>query len=152
MQSRVEDAVRQFEAGLGCCQAVFTTYADLFGIDRETALKLSGPLSAGIGRMREVCGVVSAMAMLTGLKQGFTEPADEERKTAAYEKVRTMSDRLRAQMGSIICRELLGLEGREESARPAERTAEYYETRPCSRMVAVAAKIIEEELLMDEFM
>lgn len=152
MQSRVEEAVRQFEAGLGCCQAVFTTYADLFGIDRETALKISGPLSAGIGRMREVCGVVSAMAMLTGLKQGFTDPSDEATKTAAYEKVRTMSDRLKTQMGSIICKELLGLDGREESAKPAERTAEYYATRPCSRMVAVAAKMIEEELLMDEFM
>lgn len=152
MQSRIEEAVKLFESGYGCCQAVFTTYADLFGIDRETALKLSGPLSAGIGRMREVCGVVSAMAMLTGLKQGFTIPSDEEGKTAAYEKVRTMSDRLKEEMGSIICRELLGLDQREESAKPAARTAEYYASRPCSRMVAAAAKVIEEELLLDDFM
>lgn len=152
MQSRIEEAVRLFENGYGCCQAVFATYADLFGMDRETALKLSGPLSAGIGRMREVCGVVSAMAMLTGLRQGFTEPSEEERKTAAYEKVRIMSDRLKKETGSIICRELLGLDKREESAKPAERTAEYYATRPCSRMVAAAAKIIEEELLLDDFM
>lgn len=102
--------------------------------------------------MREVCGVVSAMAMLTGLKQGFTDPADETAKTAAYEKVRVMSDRIKAETGSIICKELLGLDGREESAKPAERTAEYYATRPCSRMVAMAAKVIEEELLLDEFM
>ncbi|MBO5293482.1 MAG: C_GCAxxG_C_C family protein [Lachnospiraceae bacterium] len=152
MQSRIEEAVKLFESGYGCCQAVFTTYADLFGIDRETALKLSGPLSAGIGRMREVCGVVSAMAMLTGLKQGFTDPSDEAGKTAAYEKVRTMSDRLKEEMGSILCRELLGLDQREESAKPAARTAEYYASRPCSRMVAAAAKVIEEELLLDDFM
>ena len=71
MKSRVQDAVDLFESGYACAQSVFAAYADLFGMDRETALKLSGPLSAGVGRMREVCGTVSAMAMLSGLKKGF---------------------------------------------------------------------------------
>ena len=46
MKSRIQDAVNMFESGYACAQSVFTTYADLFGMDRETALKLSGPLSA----------------------------------------------------------------------------------------------------------
>lgn len=71
MESRVQDAVMLFESGFNCAQSVFAAYADLFGMDRETALKLACPMGAGVGRMREVCGTVSAMAMLSGLKWGI---------------------------------------------------------------------------------
>ena len=81
MESRVQDAVMLFESGFNCAQSVFAAYADLFGMDRETALKLACPMGAGVGRMREVCGTVSAMAMLSGLKMGNTDPSDEEAKT-----------------------------------------------------------------------
>ena len=144
MKSRIQDAVNMFESGFNCAQSVFVTYADIFGMDRQTALKLAGPMGAGVGRMREVCGTVSAMAMLSGLKMGNTDPADEEAKTRSYEMVRKMS------RGSIICRELLGMSAgmqREESAKPSARTAEYYASRPCSHLVAEAAGIVEEMLL-----
>lgn len=150
MQSRVEKAVQAFESGFGCAQSVFSIYADLFGIDRETALKLASPMGGGIGRMREVCGTVSAMALLAGLKEGHTEPEDEDGKERIYLLVRKMSDRFRQENGTIICRELLGIQEMEESARPDKRTEAYYASRPCSRLVASAAKIIEEVLLEEQ--
>ncbi len=61
-ESRVEEAVRLFESGFNCAQSVFAAYADIFGMDKEAALKLASPMGAGMGRMREVCGTVSAMA------------------------------------------------------------------------------------------
>lgn len=150
MESRVQDAVMLFESGFNCAQSVFAAYADLFGMDRETALKLACPMGAGVGRMREVCGPVSAMAMLSGLKMGNTDPSDEEAKTRSYEIVRKMSDAFREKRGSIICRELLGMPASvTESARPSQRTAAYYATRPCSHIVAEAARIVEEMLLED---
>ena len=54
MKSRIQDAVNMFESGFNCAQSVFATYADVFGMDRQTALKLAGPMGAGVGRMREV--------------------------------------------------------------------------------------------------
>lgn len=150
MKSRIQDAVNMFESGFNCAQSVFVTYADIFGMDRQTALKLAGPMGAGVGRMREVCGTVSAMAMLSGLKMGNTDPADEEAKTRSYEMVRKMSDAFRERRGSIICRELLGMSSgmqREESTKPSARTAEYYASRPCSHLVAEAAGIVEEMIL-----
>lgn len=149
MQSRVEEAVQTFESGYNCAQSVFATYADLFGIDKETALKLASPMGAGVGRMREICGTVSAMAMLAGLKEGNTDPENVEGKERIYTLVREMSDKFRDENGTIICRELLGKTRREQSARPEERTAEYYANRPCSRLVADAAKLVEEMLLED---
>lgn len=149
MKSRVEEAVKTFESGYTCAQSVFVTYADLLGMDRETALKLSSPLGGGIGRMREVCGAVTGMVLLAGLKEGNTDPADEEGKERIYLLTRQLADKFKEQHGTIICRELLSMEGMEESARPSERTKEYYLTRPCSRLVAAAAKAVEEILLED---
>lgn len=147
MNSRVEQAVATFEEGFTCAQAVFSTYADLFGMDREMALKLSSPMGGGIGRMREVCGVVSAMAMLAGLKEGNTDPSDERGKEQIYQLTRQMAGKFKEEHKTIICRELLGIQGMEKSAKPSQRTEEYYRTRPCSRLVATASRIIEETLL-----
>lgn len=149
MVSRVEEAVRTFEAGYTCAQSVFVTYADLFGIDRETALKLTSAMGGGIGRMREVCGAVSSMALLAGLKEGNTDPANEEGKEKIYLLTRQLAEKFKQRHGTIICRELLGIDGMEKSARPSERTESYYNSRPCSGLVKTAAEIIEEMLLED---
>lgn len=149
MVSRVEEAVRTFEAGYTCAQSVFVTYADLFGIDHETALKLTSAMGGGIGRMREVCGAVSSMALLAGLKEGNTDPANEEGKEKIYLLTRQLAEKFKQRHGTIICRELLGIEGMEKSARPSERTESYYNSRPCSELVKTAAEIIEEMLLED---
>ena len=151
MESRVSRAVATFEEGYNCCQSVFSTYADLFGMDRETALKLSCSMGAGVGRMREICGTVSAMSLLAGLKTGNTDPQNQAAKTVNYELVRLLADTFREQQGAIVCREILGIRGREKSAAPTIRTKEYYRTRPCSRTVACASRIIETLLLPELF-
>lgn len=146
-ESRTERAVETFKEGYNCAQAVFATYADCFGMDRETALKMSSAMGAGVGRMREVCGAVSSMAMLAGLKEGNADPQDEAAKEHIYTLVRKMSARFKEEYGTIICKELLGLDSVEESAKPSIRTPEFYEKRPCAKIIACAARIIEEELL-----
>ena len=145
-ESRVEYALSLFKSGYNCAQSVFAAYADLLGMDTETALKMSSAMGGGIGRMREVCGTVSAMAMLAGLKEGNADPEDEEAKEHIYALVRRMSALFKEQQGTIICRELLGIEGMEESAKPSIRTPEFYASRPCGRIIACAAEIIEDVL------
>ena len=46
--------------------------------------------------------------------------------------------------GSLICRELLGLEKGEDLEEPAVRTEEYYQSRPCVKACRRAAEILEE--------
>lgn len=145
-ESRAEYAVDLFKSGYNCAQSVFAAYADLFGMDLRTALKMSSAMGAGVGRMREVCGTVLAMALLAGLKEGNDDPEDTEAKAHIYEVVRQMSARFKEKQGTIICRELLGIEGMEESARPSERTPEFYASRPCTGFIACAAGIIEDVL------
>lgn len=149
MESRVEKAAARFVEGYNCCQAVFATYADLFGMDEETALKISSPFGGGIGRTRETCGAVCGMVLLEGLIEGNIDPKDKQAQGRTYETVRIMCDRFKEENGSTLCRELLEIKAYEKSATPSERTPEYYKSRPCTRMVESAARIIEEELLKE---
>ena len=148
--SRPDYAVKLFKSGFNCAQSVFAAYADLFGLDFETSLKMSGALGGGVGRMREVCGAVLSMSLVAGLKEGNANPEDEEAKAHIYELVRKMSDMFRERQGSIICREILGIEGMEESSRPSIRTPEFYSSRPCAGIIKCAAQIIDEVLFSKE--
>ena len=147
-ETRRETAARLFHEGYNCAQSVFAAYADLYGLDRETALRLSAGLGAGMGRMREVCGCCTGMFLLSGLACSAKDGADTEGKTENYRLVRELADAFRQRAGgSILCRELLGLERAEDDCRPAERTGEYYRKRPCPELVELACSIVEESLL-----
>ena len=132
-----------FLTGANCSQAVVLAYEDLTGLDRETALKISSAFGGGIGRMREVCGAVSGMFMVLGLLYGYTEPGEKDcNKKALYQDVQKLADQFREQVGSIICRDIL--KNPPSDPNPTPRTEEFYKQRPCTRMVMVAAKILED--------
>lgn len=146
MSERTEKAVTLFKSGYNCSQSVVLAYCDLFGVDDETAARVTCGLGAGVGRMREVCGAVSGMAVLAGLKHSGAEP-DPAAKRKTYEAVQAMSEAFRKKNGSIICRQLLGLEKPEHDPTPAERDSDYYKKRPCAEYVSDAAEIAERFLL-----
>lgn len=131
MSERVQKARENFLKGYNCAQSVFVAFADLLGLSEEEAAKFSSPFGAGFGRMREVCGTVSAMTMLLGFFEGNADPNDQESKTRIYTRERELIELFLKEQKSIVCREILGLEkGREEPPAPSVRTLEYYESRP----------------------
>lgn len=144
MSERADRAYNYFMEGFTCAQSLFVSFADIFSFDEETALKLSAGLGGGVGRMREVCGVVTSASLILGMMYGATKGDDKESKAYTYEKVREFSDKFKAIEGTILCRELLGLDEAEESHIPQERTPEYYASRPCPRITREAAEILEE--------
>lgn len=138
-------AVELFKEGYNCSQSVFTAFAYRFGIDEDTAKKISAGLGGGVSRMREVCGAVSGAAMVIGSICSATDGKDSENKQKNYELVREFADRFIKRNGSIVCRELLGLNVKmESSAKPEGRTAEYYKKRPCVELVGDSAEILAE--------
>ena len=147
MSERSERAEELFKSGYNCSQAVFTAYADIFGIDSETALKISAGLGGGCGRQRELCGAVSGAVLAIGMKYGSTDGADREGKKLCYEKVREFSDEFRKTNPSIVCKELLGLSQAEGSAEPEKRTDAYYKKRPCAQIVRDSAEALEKIIL-----
>ena len=142
-----EKAVNNFKTGYNCAQSVFLAFAEDFGIDKETALKLSSSFGGGMGRLREVCGAVSSMFAIAGLKEGYTSPNNDEAKAKHYELIQSLADDFKSKFNTIICRELLELPEGKDSPIPSKRTEEYYQTRPCEAFVRYAAEIIEQRLL-----
>ena len=135
-----------FKCGYNCAQAVFAAHADKLGVDTPTALKLSAPLGAGVGRMREVCGAFSACAMLMGMKYASTEPT-EERKKEIYERTQKLAEEFKKMNGSIICRDILNLQKDAPTPpTPDKRTAEYYAKRPCLKVVENADALVKSFL------
>ncbi|MBO5364560.1 MAG: C_GCAxxG_C_C family protein [Clostridia bacterium] len=134
-----------FCEGYNCAQAVFLTFAEELGMERETALKLSSSFGGGMGGLREVCGAVSGMFMTAGLVKGYTGKKVPEEKAAHYARLQRMAEEFKKENGSIICRELLGL-AKGETPMPQERTKEYYKKRPCGELCGCAAAIVAREL------
>ena len=139
-------AKRYFEEGFNCAQSVLLAFCDETGLSQEQAAKLASTFGGGMGRMREVCGAVSAMFMIEGLLRGYDDPKAKEEKAAVYARVRDLAERFREENHSIICRELLIDTETVPGGVPEERTKEYYERRPCGCYVENAAELIAQSL------
>ncbi len=74
--SRIDSAVDCFTCGFSCSQAVFSTFAEKIGLDKETALRISGPFGGGMARMGDTCGAVTGAFMAIGLKYGKAKADD----------------------------------------------------------------------------
>ena len=84
--THAEKARNYFLDGYNCAQAVLLAFADDFGLEKNTAVMLSSSFGGGMGRLREVCGAVSGMFMVLGLKYGYDSPENNEAKKELYKK------------------------------------------------------------------
>ena len=107
---RMSHALDYFKNGFSCSQAVLTAFSESFGLDRETALRISQAFGGGMARMSKTCGAVTGAFMVIGLKYSAVTAEDSEAKEITYEKVREFVKRFQSSHDSIECRELLGLD------------------------------------------
>lgn len=171
-ERRVQMATDNFRAGYNCSQSVAMAFADLYGIPLPLMAHLSASYGGGIGRMRETCGSALGIFMLAGLEVTNVEDTptsasdsqtphcnstnaqtlypNQALKKKNYEVVQRLAADFRTQTGSIICKELLGLNKQRADgtipeihicATPEPRTDEYYRKRPCIRMVETATRV-----------
>ena len=145
MSELKEKALARFQEGFSCSQSVFSVFAEKRGLDRETALGISGAFGGGMARMGSVCGAVTGAFMVIGLAYGKTEAKDEDAKEKTYQQVREFVERFQAANGSTVCKELLGfdLSVPEEAAQAKEKGLF---KNLCPRLVENAVEILEEML------
>ena len=149
MEDRIQLAVENFMQGYGCCQSVVAAFADLYGMDKQLALRIAAGFGGGVGRLRMMCGAVSGLVILAGLDCGQTEGSDRAGKSACYKVVQQLLGKFKERNGSVICAELLGLNGQQiakETHEASERNAEYYKKRTCAAKVESAARVFAEYL------
>lgn len=148
---RGERAESYFKEGYNCCQSVILAFSDLiedaYGLDAHTLAAMGSGFGGGFGRLREVCGAVSGMTFMAGFIQPAQDPSVKSDRTANYALVQEFAAAYRKENGSIVCRELLGLQDAvRENPAPSDRTPEYYKKRPCAKLVNMAATIVAGKL------
>ena len=134
-------AAELFLDGYNCAQAVAVAYCDLTGLTPDFSARMASSFGGGMGRLREVCGAVSGMFMVAGLLYGYTNNTDDTDKKAHYTRIQELAAQFKAEAGSIICREIL--KNPPSDPNPTPRTQEYYQKRPCARMVILACQILD---------
>lgn len=154
-ENRVAAGVAYFKQGYNCSQSVAMAFADWYDVPLGLMARMSASYGGGIGRMRETCGSALGMFMLAGLETA-SEEANQEIKALNYAAVQELAANFKSHTGSIVCKELLGLNKRRADgtipeiqivATPEARTDEYYRKRPCIRMVETAIRTYMQWLI-----
>lgn len=137
-------AMGNFLKGYNCSQSLTLAFADLVDMEPDMLTKISCSFGGGMGRLREVCGSVSGSFMILSLLYGYSGPETGQPKTEQYKKVQELAHRFEEVNGSIVCRELLGLNAKHDTPEPSQRTSEYYAKRPCKEIIGVAAQLLDD--------
>ena len=143
MNKHEELAGKYFTDGYNCAQAVFSAFHEEMGVSESQALKISSAFGGGMGRLREVCGAVSGMFMVLGTLYGYDDAKDDSAKKELYTRVQALAEEFKEEYKTIICRELLGVDGVQKPT-PSPRNPEYYAKRPCLAFVRSAARSLSE--------
>ena len=133
----IEEAVRLFDEGYVCSQAVFAAFSEDYNLSKDQALKIGACFGSGM-RKGEVCGACTGALMVLGLKYG-------EEKAKSNEVCEKFLDEFKNKNGSYICRDLLDCDiSTPEGVKQAVDKNLFKEL--CPKMVESAARIVDEIL------
>ena len=143
--TRTEKAKHLFEdLGFNCAQAVAGAFADELSLSEDMLLRLSSAFGGGFGRMREMCGAVSGMTIVFGALYGFGTEQGSFDKATLYEVERELISEFSKEIGSFLCRDILGADKATVGGTPSERTQKFYNERPCTKCVMTAVSILDD--------
>jgi C_GCAxxG_C_C family probable redox protein len=143
--NKAENAVKLFEDGFACAQAILSTYGAEFGLDKELALRIGDPFGAGMRGLSETCGAVTASFMVIGLKYGRIKADDLIAKDKTAELGQEFVKRFKERHGATWCKVLLGHDISIPEQRDIAEEQGFFETK-CPSFVRDAAEILEQIL------
>ena len=127
---RVQKAIENHQKGYNCAQAVACAFADKTSFTEDELFRLSEAFGGGMGGTGGVCGAVSAMVLLTGLKNSLgIDNLPETNKKISYANAAELIKKFEDMNTSSICSRIKG-EG----------------LRSCDGCIEDAVRILEETL------
>lgn len=140
--SRITGAFDKFLGGYACSQAILTEYCELFGLDRDTAMKLAAGFAAGM-RMGETCGAVTGAYMVLGLRFANENCEVPEGRKKVYDAVRKFTERFAGIHGTVECKALLDCDVGTETGMQKAVQNNLFKT-VCPKFVKTSAELLEE--------
>lgn len=104
LEERKNKAKELHDSGYNCAQSVLLVFEDVTGLDKSTAARVAAGMGAGMGATGEICGVVSAMAIVQGMTGGDA-PRD---KVAAARETNKLAKEFEQNNGYLRCKDLKG--------------------------------------------
>ncbi|MBR4153638.1 MAG: C_GCAxxG_C_C family protein [Selenomonadaceae bacterium] len=110
MNERIKLADELHRKGYSCSQSVAVACADMVDVPKETLFKATEGFGLGMGTMDGVCGALTGALLIAGLKNSSGNLTSPKTKGATMKIAKAMQNNFREKCGSIICRELKGVD------------------------------------------
>ncbi len=140
--SRSDNAGATFGKGFNCAQAVLSSFGEEFGLDPVMAYRVAAAFGGGMGHMGDTCGSVTGAFMVIGLKYGLTVADGSQSHWEAFSAVQEFVEEFKLRNGSIVCREILGLDI-SNRAKFKEAMKQGIPQKICPKLVRDAVEITE---------
>jgi len=145
MTDKKEMAKKLFQQGFSCSQAVFTPYAEEYGIQREKCLKMTQVLGGGISYMGLTCGAVTGALLMISLRFGRSRADDKAAKDLTYALAQKFCQRFTELHGSINCTDLVGCSLKTAHGLALAREKDLFQ-KYCAGFVEDACRLLEETI------
>lgn len=103
---RKEIALELRRNGFNCAQAVAVAFSNVLGSDPIHTFKMAEPFGFGLGDGEDLCGCISAMALMVGMKKSDGEIENPKTKRQSYRTISTMKEEFRSRVGESTCRKI----------------------------------------------
>ncbi len=147
--THIEKATDFLMQGFHCSQALTGAFAEEFGYSLKNVMKISTCFGGGMHR-GELCGCVTAAAMIFGMAFGLYDPQDKELESFGYKNADEFYYRFQERMGGkTLCKEILG----KDFSKPDELVTirkEGLVKKVCPHVLQVSIEIIEDMLRRQE--
>ncbi|MDR0917009.1 MAG: C-GCAxxG-C-C family protein [Oscillospiraceae bacterium] len=142
MSEKTERALDLFSSGFNCAQAVFAAFAEDYGTDEETALRIATGFGGGV-RRGEICGAATGAVMAIGAAHGHSQRGDIAAKQEGAERTREFLREFERRNGCLRCRDLLGVDTSTPEGMAEARAQGLFQTK-CRDFVAGAVELLED--------
>ena len=129
-------------AGWNCSQSVMLTMQELLEIPERGVLKAATGFGGGIGNVGSLCGALAGGVMTLGLLYGRAESSELTEKEKTYLLCAQWHERFVEAIGGSSCREILGVDLRDPTARKKYWSDPENRERCASRTAGTAARLL----------
>lgn len=130
---------------MNCAQTVFSTYCDIFNLDRMLALQIAQGFGRGMGRGENNCGAVSGAYMVIGLARKISAANPRENIDRTYDLLQEFNRKFSEIHGTLRCKDLVGMDISTPEGLAEARSKGIFTTK-CPVFVRDAARILESVL------
>lgn len=133
-----EIAIKKFEEGYNCAQAVACCYAKELGISEELIYRMLEGFGGGVAHSGHLCGTISGITLVKSYMDCPDMSAPGTTKEATYAKLQPLLKQFEQVIGNANCRDILA---------HGDETLVHGKKSCCRECVKTACNLLDHELV-----